>query len=588
MNQKVWQATAIATLLALPGALFAQPVALTSTGPASEWARGRVLVQGRAGLSDQALDGIVKPHGGKARRVGRSDLHVVDLTPGRTSEPELVSLLSRHPQLKFAELDRRVASAFVSNDAYLGSAWHLSRIGADLAWDSTLGAGITIAILDSGVLATHPDLSLVPGWNFVDNNADTADVNGHGTTVAGAAAAIINNGLGVVGVAGGARVMPIRVADSSGYAYYSTIASGVTYAADRGVRIANASFAGVYASAAVQSAGQYLKTRGGLLVVAAGNSASNDGTAATSSLIPVSATDAYDALASWSSFGSYVAVAAPGVGIWTTGMDGGYRAASGTSYASPITAGVLALMMAARPTLGAAQIESLLYSSAVDLGAAGRDVQFGYGRVNAHAAVSAALGSANTVSSDTEAPAVMITAPLGGSTVSGLVAVDVAASDNVGLSRVELRVNGGLVATDTVSPFQFSWDSTSVPNGGATLVAQAYDAAGNSRASSSLSVNVSNGVVADTKAPVLAIVKPVSDSKVTGTVGISLSASDNSGAAGIKLVLYVDDKVVASGTGASLNYNWNTRKATAGSHTIRAIAQDAAGNLSSTSIMVTK
>lgn len=553
-------------------------------GQPAEWAAGRLLVASRAGLPGAELAKMLKPHGGVAKRIGQSDLHIVQL-PAGVSETAVLAQLSHNPHLKFAELDRRVNSTLVSNDTYLGSEWHLTKINAGAAWDQSQGNSVTIAILDSGVLPTHPDLSQVPGWNFVDNNSNTSDVFGHGTAVAGAAAAITNNGAGVAGVAGAAKIMPIRVSDSTGYAYYSTIASGVTYAADHGARVANASFSGVYASAAVQSAAQYLKSKGGLMVVSAGNSAANDGSPATTSMIPVSATDSNDLLASFSSFGSYVALAAPGVGIWTTGADGTYRAASGTSFSAPITAGVIALMMATKPTLSSSQVESLLYSTALDLGTAGRDIYFGYGRVNAAAAVSAAAAA---VAADTQAPTVAIAAPLGGASVSGLVAVDVSASDNVGVSKVELRVNGNTVATDLVGPFQFSWDSTTVVNGTANLVAVAYDAAGNTKSSTTVALNVANNVVADTTPPAVAIVNPGNGSKVTGTVSVGVSASDNAGAAGLKQSLYLDGMLVASGTGSSLSYSWNTRKASAGTHTLQAVAQDAAGNKTSTSVSVSR
>lgn len=553
---------------------------------APDWAKGRLLVMPRAGLSEIEVDKIAKTHGGTSRRIGKSELRIIDL-PANASETAVLAKLAHHPQLKFAELDRRIPADLAANDPYIGSEWHLPKINATSSWDTTQGAGIVIAILDSGVLATHPDLAskLVPGWNFYDNNSNTADANGHGTAVAGAAAAITNNGTGVSGVAGAAKIMPIRVSDSSGYAYYSAIASGVTFAADNGARVANASFSGVYGSASVQSAANYLKSKGGLLVVSAGNSGADDGSLASTTMIPVSATDSADARASWSSFGKYVAVAAPGVGIWTTGADGAYRAASGTSFSAPITAGVVALMMAAKPTLTASQVESLLYSTAVDLGTAGRDIYFGYGRVDASAAVAAAT---TATAADTLAPSAAIVTPSGGTSVTGLVAVDASASDNVGVTRVELRVNGSTVATDTAAPYQFSWDTTKFANGTSTLVVQAFDAAGNSKASTGVAVNVANNLAADSSAPVVSITNPVNGSKVSGSVQIKVTANDNSGTAAIKQSLYLNGKLISSATGGSLSYTWNTRKAAAGSYTIQAIASDAAGNKSTSSVQVTR
>ena len=561
---------------------------------AESWARGRILVEPRAGLSSDEFDKILKAYGGKRHKLGQSNLHLVELS-GNASEKSVIEKLAHHPHLKFAELDRRVRSTFVPNDPYLGSEWHLAKVGTSAAWDTTQGAGIIIAILDSGVDGTHPDLApnLVPGYNFYDNNSNTSDVCGHGTLVAGTAAAASNNGSGVAGVAGQARIMPVRIAYfdtgyNSCYAYYSTVASGLTYAADHGARVANVSYGGVASSASVQSAAQYMKSKGGLVFVSAGNSGIDENIAPTTTMIPVSATDGNDARTSWSSYGSFVAMSAPGAGIWSTSSGGSYQAVNGTSFASPLTAGVAALMMAAKPALDATQIESLMYSTAVDLGAPGRDPYYGYGRVDAAAGVQAALAA--PVATDTQAPTASISAPLANATVSGLVAVNVTATDNVGVTRVELQVNGSTVAVDSAAPFAFSWDSIGVLNGMSTLVAVAYDAAGNQRASAPIAVNVANNVappVADTTPPVVTIANPVAG-YVSGNVSVVVNATDNSGAAGISQTLYIDGVRKASGTGASLAYNWNTRKVAPGNHTIQAIAKDAAGNTASASVQVTR
>jgi thermitase len=567
--------------------------ALAAADPGS-YARGRILVEPRAGLSPAELVKVLQPHGGRARKIGQSNLHIVDL-PANASEQGVVEKLSHDPRLKFAELDRRVKTTAIPNDPYFGSEWHLATVGAPTAWDSTVGAGITIAILDSGVDGAHPDLvpNLVPGYNFVDSNTNTADVCGHGTAVAGTAAASINNGAGVAGVAGAAKIMPVRIAfkdatSGSCYAYFSTISSGITYAADHGARIANVSYGGVTGSASVQSAGNYLKGKGGLLFVSAGNTGASDATAPSTAMITVSATTSSDTMASWSTYGSFVALSAPGDNIWTTSQGGTYQGWSGTSFSSPLAAGVGALVMAANPALDSATVENILYSTAVDLGTAGRDIYYGYGRVNAAAGVQAALSK--VVAVDSTAPTSSITAPLASATVSGLVSVNVSAADNVGVARVELKVNNSTVAVDSAAPFGFSWDSTGVANGMATLVATAYDAAGNATASAPISVNVSNTQIVktvDTTPPVVAIANPV-PGKVTGSVSVSSNATDNSGSAGIVETLYIDGVQKAQAAGGSLAYTWNTRKVTSGTHTIQVIAKDAAGNSATTSVQVTK
>lgn len=558
-----------------------------AAGAADGWARQRLLVQTRAGLADKDLDKILSSHGGKARRIGRSSLAIVDLPPN-ASETAVAMLLARHPQLKSAELDMRIAPAMTPNDPYMGSEWHLARINAPRAWDSAQGAGIRIAILDTGIDATHPDLAgrLVPGWNFYDGNADTSDVHGHGTAVAGAAAAAMNNSIGVASVAGQASLMPVRIADANAYAYWSTVAQGLNWAADQGARVANISYGGVVGSATVRGAADYLRSKGGLVVVSAGNNGIDEGLAPTASMIPVSATDETDNRTSWSSYGGFVAIAAPGQNIWTTNRGGGYGTWWGTSFASPVVAGAVALLMSARPAMSGSAIQNALFSTATDLGAAGRDPYYGWGRLDAGAAMQAVLAAP---APDTQPPVVSVGAPLAGALVSGLVAVDVGATDNQAVVRVDLRVNGAVVASDTSAPYGFSWNSAAVVDGPVTITAIAVDAAGNAATSAPVTVTVANAGLADTQPPTIAITKPANGSRLSGnTVAISTSATDNSGAAGIRQTIYIDGEQVASGTGASLAYTWNFKKAPAGSHTIQAVARDAAGNTNVATTQVSK
>ena len=557
----------------------------------AKWVPGRLLVQPRAGLSEAEFDKIIKKQGGK--QVGKIEginVRVIQLPP-QASEKAVEALLKNNKHLKFAERDMIVRPEGTANDTYYSSAWHLPKIGATTAWDVTTGDNVVIAVLDSGVDATHPDLAgrLIPGWNFYDNNSNTADVFGHGTLVAGSASANTNNGVGVASVAGNALIMPLRISATDGSASFSNMAKALTWAADKGAHVANISYQSVSGSATVASAAQYMKNKGGVTVVAAGNTGVEQTFAPTDTMISVSATTSSDAVASWSSYGSYVDVAAPGSGIWTTKKGGGYGSANGTSFASPVTAAVIAMMRSVNPVLPPADLEKILISTAVDLGTAGFDKKFGHGRINAAAAVSAAQ-SAKV--SDTSAPTVGIGAPIAGAKVSGLVAVDVSASDNVGVTRVELFVNGTKFASDTTAPYSFSWDSAAVADGNVSLTAYAYDAAGNF-ASRAVTVAVSNAVapsepektVADTVAPTASLINPTAGSTLSASkVAVSGAGVDNVGV--VALRLYVDGKLETTVSGSKLSYSLNTRKLSTGTHTIALEAVDAAGNSGVQSVSV--
>ncbi|HVQ74134.1 MAG TPA: S8 family serine peptidase, partial [Candidatus Binatia bacterium] len=517
--------------------------------------------------------------GSRIERLWRLNVHRIRVNPAALRGME--QRLRNRPEVAFVEPNRRVPFAFVPDDPEFSSQWHHTTIRSSEAWSVTLGApAIVIAILDSGVDGTHPDLAakLVSGWNFYNNDSNTADVHGHGTRVAGAAAAIGNNGIGVAGVALESRIMPIRVSDSTGYAYYSTIASGLTWAVDNGARVMNLSFGGVAGSSTIRNAAKYVRTRGGVVVAAAGNCGCVDATPENIELISVSGTTSADTIASWSSRGNYVDVSAPGASIRTTNRGGTYGTYSGTSFSSPITAGVVALMMAANPSLSPIEIEQLLKANADDLGSAGWDPSYGFGRVNAYRAVAAAAGSA---APDTAAPTVSISSPASGATVSGTVTVSAAASDNVGVTKVEFLVDGALVGTRTATPWSVGWNTTTKANGSRILTARAFDAAGNSTTSAGVSVTVNN-VVADTTAPTVSISSPASGATVSGTVTVSVAASDNVGVT--KIEIRVDGALVATRIPWVVpgdiiwSFRWNTTTKANGSRILTARAFDAAGN----------
>lgn len=234
------------------------------------------------------------------------------------------------------------------------------------------------------------------------------------------------------------------------------------------------------------------------------------------------------------------------------------------------------------PALSPADVDYIIKSTAKDLGAAGVDIYFGSGRVDAAAAVAKAKLATPT---DSIAPAVSFASPANGSAATGLVDVAINASDNVGVAKVELYAKGSLVGTDFDAPYGFMWDSASVADGAATLTAKAYDAKGNS-ASASISVTAKNGP-ADDIAPVASISSPANGATVSGTaVTIAARASDNVGVA--SMALSIDGKVVARVAAGSLSYKWNLRKVARGSHSISAEALDAAGNSGKASVSVTR
>jgi subtilisin family serine protease len=506
-----------------------------------------------------------------AGEIPHTGVHVL-LLPNDRSEEAVARAFAQRPEVAFAELDEiRAPSDVTPNDPYFEtSQWHLKKIACPTAWSTTTGSsGVTIAVLDTGVDASHPDLSakIVPGWNIFDNNSDTRDVYGHGTQVAGTAAASSNNGSGIASVAWGCRIMPIRISDANGYASYSTIANGITWAADHGARVANVSYAGSDSST-VASAAQYLQSKGGVVAMSAGNNGTASSAADNPYVLTVSGTDSNDALYSWSNTGRNIDVAAPGY-VTTTTRGGGYAGAAGTSFSAPIVAGVAALVISQNPNLSAQQVQDVIKQSAEDLGTVGWDPSYGWGRVNA----AHALGIAASGAVDTTVPVVNITAPTANAIVTGTVNVAISAGDNVGVDCVSLYVDGTLLNTVAASPYNVAWDTTRLPNGTHTLSAVATDTAGNTGASAQVSVTVSN--TADTTAPTVAITSYTSGAKAM--LSVSATASDNVGVSGVEL--YVDGTLVATDTSAPYTFSVNTRKWSSGTHTLVCKAYDAAGNV---------
>jgi subtilisin family serine protease len=297
---------------------------------------------------------------------------------------------------------RAVRGATTPNDPLYPTQWHLATIGAPVAWSITTGdPSVVVAVCDSGIDLDHPDLAplLVPGYNAVDHLAQTSggQVDGltdHGTEVAGCVAAATDNGAGIAGLGWNLRLMPVRVSNQANdTANLSDIVNGVLWAVDHGALVVNVSFSGVETSFASE-AGAYARTHGATLAWAAGNAASSLGAIDPPNVLVVGATDQNDALASFSNVGPCIDLVAPGVAIATTKL-GGYSAPNGTSFATPIVAGAVALVRTANPLLSAAAAEFAVTSSTTDLGAPGEDPTFGAGRLHVGNAVALAVDAAN-------------------------------------------------------------------------------------------------------------------------------------------------------------------------------------------------
>jgi subtilisin family serine protease len=280
------------------------------------------------------------------------------------------------------------------NDPDYDYQWGLDKVRAPEAWALSTGQGVLIAVLDTGTDYTHPDLSgkvrTDIDRDFVNNDDDAMDDNGHGTHVSGIAAAATNNSRGVAGLGWDASILPVKVMDSNGSGNSSLLATGIYYAADHGARVINMSLGGLYSCPSdVQDAVDYAYRQGVLLVAAAGNNGANRTVfpANCAHVLGVAATGYYDTLASFSVTGTHVSVAAPGTSIYSTLWGGGYGYMQGTSMATPFVAGLAALVYARFPTYTPNQAASAILDNAQDLGSTGWDADYGCGRIDAFQAL---------------------------------------------------------------------------------------------------------------------------------------------------------------------------------------------------------
>jgi len=470
------------------------------------------------------------------RTADLSDAVAVDVPAGQIAAA--TRALQADPNVAFVEPDHRAQAAVIRPDdpGYAGQ-WGLVRSRVNQAWSTTRGsARVTIAIVDTGVSRT-PDLAprLLAGHDFVNDDNDATDDNGHGTMAAGVAAGAGNNGIGIAGICWNCRILPVKVLDAKGGGSYSAIAEGIRYAADRGATVINLSLGGGDDSRLLRDAVAYAAGKGSLVLAAAGNqgSAAPHYPAAIPSVLAVGAVDRNDKRYSWSNYGSgWVDLTAPGCNP-AQGRSGAIGEYCGTSSATPFVAGVAGLLASTDPAPTAAQIRAALVVTP---------------RVDAVRALAALPYRADRVR-----PAVALGATP--ARARGVVTLSVAASDQHGVARVQVYAGGRLIGTDVTAPYAFRWRTTPA-SGVVRLEVRAYDRAGNVTA-------LRRYVRVDNVAPALKVYR-------SGTF-VTARATDASGIA--RLQLLINGRVSATHAGYIRQF-----RVPAGARSVQIRAYDKAGN----------
>ncbi len=374
--------------------------------------KGELLVRFKTGVSTQSATSALGRYGATfEKQLYASDVMLVKVPEG--SELAMASKLSSDPAFLYAEPNFFYRAFVTPNDPYYFSQWAHTKIQSASAWDISTGSNaVVIAVIDTGIDEAHPDLlnHIIAGYDFVDGDSDPHDLNGHGTHVAGIAAAVTNNSVGIAGVSWEAKIMPIRVLGEDGHGTAAAIVNGINWACQHGAHILNLSLGGSNFSQTQQDAINSCHAGGKLIVAAMGNDNTDTPAypAADANVFAVSATGPTDARAYYSNFGSHCDIAAPGGAMSYYYDPNGIRSTmptysvylttdysyyknydylQGTSQAAPHVAGLAALIWSMNMELTPDQVQGIIQDTAVDLGSAGWDAYYGHGRINALAAL---------------------------------------------------------------------------------------------------------------------------------------------------------------------------------------------------------
>ena len=402
-----WAALVLIILMARP---LAAPVEAEGPSPGN-FVAGRILVKPRPGVL--ATNMVAPLANGEVRVSGEvPELSYVILSVPDGTELEWVQRLASSPLVAHAQPEYIYSILRDPNDFWYFAhksddalyQWNLRTINAPSAWDISTGSSdITIAIVDTGVDERHEDLAgkVVLKADFINEDNPFDGLGFHATHVAGIAAAKTNNATGIAAVSWGAGIMSVKVANHFGKAPDTAAAQGIIYAADHGANIMNLSFGGEDYSQMMQDAVNYAYNKGILIVAAAGNCADPPKLvqydcktlnapiypAAGQNVLAVGAINVQNQRSAFSEYGSYVAVVAPGEDILSTTPNQGYARTSGTSMAAPHVSALASLIWSVNPSLTNAQVANIITSTTVNLGPPGKDDEYGYGLIDARAAL---------------------------------------------------------------------------------------------------------------------------------------------------------------------------------------------------------
>ena len=361
---------------------------------------GELLVAYKPGTSENAEQAVVRGSGGRTARHLSGEIRLVSFPHVGRKEPaareralqDKLEDLRHDPGVAAADYNYIRTASFLPNDPRFGGQWGLKKAAFPGAWDYARGAGARIAIIDSGIAQTHPDIGKISAQkDYVGDDAVANDPYGHGTHVAGIAAALTNNDRGVAGGCPRCELLVARVLNENGDGTDADIIDSIGWSVRNGADVINFSFGAGEKSSVLETRINSASANGAVIVAAAGNEGLTGQPtrpqypAAFGNVIAVSATNENDGLAGFSSRGSWVDLAAPGTSILSTGAGGGYYGESGTSEAAPFVSALAGLLASQGKT--ASEIRQRMQSRATDLGAPGVDPNFGHGRINARAAV---------------------------------------------------------------------------------------------------------------------------------------------------------------------------------------------------------